>query len=334
MKNKFIKIHFDIKVFLSFLLIFLVGIGIVIAKYSESENCDSVDFEILSNSYTTEDLIEFKSIGDDGYKWEWDFGDGTNKKYVSNVLHKYDASGLYNITLKVNSSCKINRQIFIKEKVIVENINPELIPKVSFPDELRVGDIIEFSCTSNFANKWEWRFGESDKVDAISSETKYVFEEEGEHKISLIVNDDLKHAFIKTIFVLPKKENIRRNRRRSNDRVEDVLLNQIPDEPEVTVSSTEVEKIELSRKQAKKMIEDYASGNLNFEDIKQYFCSNNIKVINAKGKSSSLKNLLKSIRGKQIMVLDINLLDIKKTGCVNTLFIDMKIKGTFFWNKY
>lgn len=332
MENKNIKIHYDNKVYLSFLMIFLFGIGILVAKYMKQEDCDEIGFDIIAQTFTTGDLIEFKSIGDTNYKWEWDFGDRSQKEYVSNTLHKYDSVGLYTITLKVNNSCVVNRQLYIKERVYVKKSDLDRVPVIVFPDEIRAGDLITFECTSDYAKKWEWRFGETDKVDDISAITKYKFEEEGTYKISLIVNDDIKNALIRTIDVLPKK-NERRRRPSTIDPIDNVLLDQIPDKPDVE-ASTEVKKIKLSRKDAKKMLQDYAIGKIDYTDIKHNFCSNNIRVVNPSGKISSLKELLTAIRGKQINLIDISLYKNESTGCVKTINVDLKIKGTFFWKRY
>ncbi len=333
MKNKIIKIHYDSKVYFSFLIIFLFGIGVLVANYVKQENCDSVGFDIIAQTFTTGDLIEFKSIGDTNYKWEWDFGDRSKKEYVSNTLHKYDSIGLYNITLRVNNSCVITRQLYIKQRVYINKSEQNHIPVITFPEEIRAGDVVSFDCTSTFAKKWEWRFGESDKVDDISASTKYTFEEEGTYKISLIVNDDIKNALIKTIEVLPKRNERRSGRRSLIDPVDDVLLDQIPDEPDVD-TSTEIKKILFSRKDAKRMLEDYAIGKIDYADIKHNFCSNNIRVVNPYGKISSIKELLKEIRGKSINVADISLYKNESSGCVKTINVDLKIKGTFFWRKY
>jgi len=333
MKNKIIKIHYDNKVYFSFLIIFLFGIGVLVAKYVKQENCDDVGFDIIAQSFTTGDLIEFKSTGDNNFKWEWDFGDRSRKEFVSNTLHKYDSVGLYNITLKVNNSCVVNRQLYIKKRVYINKSELNRVPTVIFPDEIRAGELITFECTSDYAKKWEWRFDESDKVADISAITKYTFEEEGTYKISLIVNDDIKNALIKTIDVLPQKNERRRRRRSSRDPVDNVLLDQIPDKPDVD-ASTEVKKIKLSRKDAKKMLQDYAVGKIDYADIKHNFCSNNIRVVNPLGKISSLKELLTAIRGKQINLIDISLYKNESTGCVKTINVDLKIKGTFFWKRY
>jgi len=334
MKNKFIKIHYDSKVYLSFLIIFLFGIGVLATRFIKQENCDDVDFEIIAQSFTTGDLIEFKSLGDQGFKWEWDFGDNTEKMFISDVLHEYDSIGIYNITLTVNNNCKITKQIYIKAKVIEEKIDKVLIPEIIFPDLIRVDDVVTFECTSEFANKWEWRFGSaSDKVDAITPSTKYTFKEEGNYKISLVVNDNLEHALIKTINVLPKK-NERRRRRKKLDRVGGVITGNIPDAPETDTIVEEV-RIKLTRREAKKMIENYAEGKIDYADIQHYFCSSNIKVVNPMGKNSTLKQLLNTIRGKKIKMIDINLFENGNTGCVETIIINVKYHRRIIgWKTY
>ncbi len=333
MENKNIKIHYDSKVYFSFLIIFLFGMGVLVAKYMKQENCDAVGFDIIAQSFTTGNLIEFKSFGDANYKWEWDFGDRSKKEFVSNTLHKYDSVGLYTITLKMNNNCVVNRQLYIKERVYVRKSELNRVPTIIYPEEIRAGDLVTFECTSDFAKKWEWRFGEFDRVDDISEITKYKFEEEGTYKISLIVNDDIKNALVKTIDVLPKKNERRRRRRSTSDPIDNVLLNQIPDKPDIE-ASTEIKKIKLSRKDAKIMLQDYALGKIDYADIKDNFCSNNIRVVNPSGKISSMKELLTAIRGKQINLIDISLYKNESIGCIKTINVDLKIKGTFFWRRY
>jgi len=336
MKNKNMKIHYDNKIFFLFLTIFLIGAGVFLFKYIEKEDCDTVDFEMIARSFTTGDLIEFKSVGDAGYKWEWNFGDKSESEFVSNTLHKYDSVGVYTITLKVNNSCTISKQLYIKERVYVKEIDYSQVPEISFPKTMRVGDVVDFTCLSGFATKWEWRFGETDDVDAISEKAQYIFEEEGSHKISLIVNDSLRHALIKTIVVLPKKDKRKRKKRR-RDYVDDVLLGQIPDDPDADPDKESIEqdgKIKINRREAKKIIEDYAKGSIDYADIRHKFCSENIRVLNPENEVSSLKNFLTTIRGKKIKILNVSLYKNEKTGCVKTLIVNLKYKGSLFWRKY
>ncbi len=331
--NKNIKIHYDSKVYLLFFLIFLFGVGFFTYNFVKNEDCTSVDFAMISLSKTTGDLIEFKSLGRNDSKWEWNFGDGSNNEYIPDVLHKFDSAGTYNVTLKVNNSCVVSKQIHIAQSVYRENIDHEQVPTIVFPNKIRAGELIEFECVSDFATKWEWRFG-TDGVDAITKDAKHVFEEEGTYKISLVVNDNLQHVLIEKIQVLPKKGK-RRKRRRRRDRVNEVLIGQIPDDPkENNEKEEEDDMIKLTRSEAKKMLESYALGQVDYVDIKPYLCSSDIRVVNTSGKNSSLRSLLNFIRGKQIDIIDVNLYKNTETGCVKRIHIDLKYKGKLFWRKY
>ncbi len=338
MNDKFIKIHFDKKVFFTFLGIFIIGLATILLNRSRNENCEAVNFQIISNSFTTSDLIEFKSISDNGFKWEWDFGDKSDKKYVSNSIHQYKKDGIYKVTLKVNNTCVISKDVTIKKLVVKEILDKDLIPTIIFPEEIKAGEIIAFECTSEFANKWEWRFGESDKVDAIAAKTNYTFKKEGFHKISLIVNDNLKHVLIKEVIVFPRAQRVREDNGSSVDLIDEILVSQIPDSPDVDAPTTPIaeaeKKIVFERRDAITMLKNYAAGKIDYADLSHNFCTSNIKVIGKKNKKSNLKELLSAIRGNKIDVKNITLLKNKSTGCVKVISIDLKIKKGMFWKEF
>ncbi|MBO0593386.1 PKD domain-containing protein [Cellulophaga sp. E16_2] len=336
MKSNNIKTHFDRNVFLTFLVLFLVGLIMVSFKINSKVDCGNPDFKIISNSFTTEDLIEFNSIDDSGVEWEWDFGDKTSTKYQSNVAHQFKIPGTYKIALKVNGQCDVVKEITINEKK--ELISPELIPNINLPTNVKVGEEVVFSSDATFAESWEWSFGESLYVDGTDKEVKYTFKSPGEKTISLVVNDNRRHGAVRKIIVLDSRGDrvvITPNHR--VDVIESVLdgINDslvIP--PSVTVPAVTavpvVEKINVSSDEILQMLVGYSERRIDDRAIREYFTYNSIPVFNESGKRREVSELFKFIRDQKMDVKSLKLKKDQKTGKINSMTIEMKIKKGLF----
>ncbi len=336
MKSKNLKTHFDRNVFLTFLVLFCIGLILISFKINTKVDCSNADFKVISNSFTTEDLIEFKSTDGSGVEWQWSFGDNTETKFQSNVAHQFNKPGTYKISLKQNGQCEVEKEVVITEKKIL--ISPELIPNIILPRNVRVGDEVVFSNDSHFANSWQWSFGETLNIDGTNKEEKYTFKTPGEKTILLIVNGDRRHEAKQRITVLEKKERDRRPIRATPayDPIERVLDQSIPEslpeqDPEpVANTEPEVEKIVVSSDDIKQKLVGYASRNIDDRAIRAYFCYSSIPVFNKSGERHTINQLFNEIRDKKIEINNIKLVKNNKTGCVVSMTIDMKIKKGLF----
>ncbi|MCR1026308.1 PKD domain-containing protein [Cellulophaga baltica] len=336
MKSNNIKTHFDRNVFLTFLVLLVVGLILISFKINSKVDCGNPDFKIIANSFTTEDLIEFNSIDDSGVEWEWDFGDKTNTKFQSNVAHQFTKPGTYKIALRVNGQCDVVKEITINEKK--ELISPELIPNIILPTNVKVGEEVVFSSDAPFAESWQWSFGESLHIDGTNKEEKYTFKSPGEKTILLVVNGDRRHESRRRIVVLDSRGERQvitpRNRvdpiETALDNINDSLV--LP--PTVTVPEPvvepEVKKIVVSSDEILQMLVGYSERRLDDRAMRSYFCYSSIPVFNKSGKRYTVNQLFNAIRDQKIEINSLNLRKKEDTGCITSMTIDMKIKKGLF----
>ncbi|WFO16764.1 PKD domain-containing protein [Cellulophaga baltica 4] len=336
MKSNNIKTHFDRNVFLTFLVLLVVGLILISFKINSKVDCGNPDFKIIANSFTTEDLIEFNSIDDSGVEWEWDFGDKTNTKFQSNVAHQFTKPGTYKVALRVNGQCDVVKEITINEKK--ELISPELIPNIILPTNVKVGEEVVFSSDAPFAESWQWSFGESLHIDGTNKEEKYTFKSPGEKTILLVVNGDRRHESRRRIVVLDSRGERQvitpRNRvdpiETALDNINDSLVLpptiNVPD----PVVEPEVKKIVVSSDEILQMLVGYSERRLDDRAMRSYFCYSSIPVFNKSGKRYTVNQLFNAIRDQKIEINSLNLRKKEDTGCITSMTIDMKIKRGLF----
>ncbi|WP_024480873.1 PKD domain-containing protein [Cellulophaga baltica] len=337
MKSNNIKTHFDRNVFLTFLVLLVVGLILISFKINSKVDCGNPDFKIIANSFTTEDLIEFNSIDDSGVEWEWDFGDKTNTKFQSNVAHQFTKPGTYKVALRVNGQCDVVKEITINEKK--ELISPELIPNIILPTNVKVGEEVVFSSDASFAESWQWSFGESLHIDGTNKEEKYTFQSAGEKTILLVVNGDRRHESRRKITVLDKRgERTVIKSHIKEDPIQKTLSTLIPDSLKtnsritlpVVAAPPVVEKIVVSSDEILQMLVGYSERRLDDRAMRSYFCYSSIPVFNKSGKRYTVNQLFNAIRDQKIEINSLNLRKKEETGCITSMTIDMKIKKGLF----
>ncbi|HET8736899.1 MAG TPA: PKD domain-containing protein [Pricia sp.] len=306
-------------------------------------DCDEVGFEVISNSYTTEDLIEFKSIDISGVEWEWKFGDGRAPMYRSDVVHQFTEPGKYLVSLQMNGQCVATKNIVITKPR--KRIDPALIPNIILPKHVRVGEEVIFANDSDFAKRWQWSFGESRNIDGTDRLEKYTFKRPGEKTILLVVNDDLRHEAKQRITVLPAiKERKKSNISRRTDPIEAVLRQQIMDKPGVEAKKEEerkrkeeaerINRIEISQDQLQQMLMGYSNRRVDDSGIRNYFCYSNIPVFSKTGERFTVSQFFNEIRDVKMELNEIKMVRDPRTGCIKSLTVDMRTKKGLFWKKF
>ncbi|MBU2976043.1 MULTISPECIES: PKD domain-containing protein [unclassified Zobellia] len=339
MNNKSIKTHFDSNVFITFLVLLFAGLALFSFRLNSEVDCSNVDFEIISNSYTTEDLIEFKSTDASGFNWTWNFGDNEPEAYRSDVVHQFKKPGKYSVSLKMNGECVASREIVISKDKIIRDA--KLIPNIVLPKKVRVGDEVEFFNDSKFATSWQWSFGETAAVDGNDRREKYTYKTPGEKTILLVVNGDRRHEAKRILTVYPskKKERIGRSRNASAP-IENVLatIPEAPKEEEPVVEDKdnvdEPPYIEISSGEIEDMLLRYSVRNLDDISIRNYFCVTNIPVFNKSGDRFTVSQFFKAVRDVKIEIKSLKLYRDKKTGCIKSMTVDMRTKKGLFWKNF
>jgi len=339
MNNKSIKTHFDLNVFLTFLVFLLCGLALFSFRLNSKVDCTAVDFDVISNSFTVEDLIEFKSKDTSGFEWVWDFGDASEEKYRSNVVHQFKKPGKYKVTLKMNGECVAERELVVSKTKIIRS--PELIPNIVLPKFVRVGDEVEFFNDSKFAKSWQWSFGETETVDGNDRRESYTYKKPGKKTILLVVNGDRRHEAKKILTVLPPKKKPKLTPSRNVATPIQTVLYDIPEAPTVVEAPPVVEAveedpyIEITSGEIQDMLQRYSVRNLDDTSIRNYFCVSNIPVFNKGGDRFTVSQFFKAIRDvNKLEIKSLKLYRDKKTGCIKSMTADMRTKSGIFWKTF
>ncbi|MEN7551930.1 PKD domain-containing protein [Rapidithrix thailandica] len=360
-KSKSINIfsNFDLRVLVVFILILLVGLFFFFVKLNNYVDCDNAKFFVIAEKFATGEIIQFDSEISNADKWEWDFGDGSPIEKRQQALHRYQEPGIYTVSLTINGSCSMEKQIEIKS--LGEILNQARVPKIVAPKSIKVGEPVRFKYKyKGEVFSWEWSFGESGRLDKTEPAPVYMYLSPGKKTISLIVNGDVKHIAKQTVFVKPRE-----------------IVEQIYDDEEVIeayVYEKEVEKFELppgdpqkdpmeefldnvpltpmpkkekrpeepkkpalapdiSEEQFELMILQVAAQAKTKEDFAQYICDDfEIPVVKNSNKIISFAQFCKSIQGKEIKIDNLRLTK-DHLNCIDGFSIDYKVKKFFIWHK-
>ncbi|AWG24105.1 PKD domain-containing protein [Flavobacterium kingsejongi] len=328
-KTNQIKTHFDLKIIVFFIVIFIVSCGLLAFKINEKAVCTVKEFKVDAPSFRTGELITFSDDSKNSYEWRWYFGDGTKISYRSKVAHAFSKPGKYTVKLLVNNNCTVEQTITITAKNDV--LDAALFPKFKSPKIVYQGDIVKFSDSTAHAKSWEWRFGDSQKIDALEKNPSYVYKTPGEKKVSLVVNGDIKYVKYASIVVLPAKkeqkdlvkERLERRGSARGDAVKE-YFDKLPDAPK---RSPEIANIDEEK--FKKMLLGVSADQLSYENLTRYFCEDNLPLVQLKGgKSMSLKALDESVRNRGINVKKVTL-QRDKDNCVTVILLNYKYKTIF-----
>jgi hypothetical protein len=327
-KNTQIKTHFDVKIILFFVMIFVVSGALLAFEMNAEANCKLNAFNIDAPSFKAGELITFSDKSEGSYEWQWDFGDGSDISYRSKTVHSFARPGTYTVKLKVNSSCTAEKTIKITTQE--EVLNKALIPKIYAPKMAYQGQVIKFRDSTSHAKSWEWRFGDGTKIDAIERNPSHVYRIPGEKYASLVVNGDIKHVKHFKITVLPAKREKRdpvleRLERRSGSRgsaVDDYFSN-LPEEPK---RGPEIGNLTGAKFRA--LLLGISEDKLSYQNLLRYFCDDQPLVQLRNGKTISLKALDEAVRKRAIRVKTVTL-HADKDGCVNLIALDYRYKSIF-----
>lgn len=324
-----IKTHFDGKVITMMIIVFIVSCGLLAFKMNSRAACVINEFNVKAPSFKEGEIITFSDNTPGAYEWRWYFGDGTAISYRSKIGHAFSKAGKYKIKLLVNNNCTVEKEITIVPKK--EILNMALMPKFYSPKVVYQGDEVTFADSTAHSKSWEWRFGDSNKIDAIEQNPTHVYRIPGEKVVSLVVNNDIKYIAYKKITVLPtkkvKKDWVKeRISRRSDNRTDPVeeYFSQIPDAP-----SRGPEIKDLTEAKFKSMLLGVSENKLSYENMIRYFCTDDLPLVQLKkGKSISLSTLDEEIRNKSIKIRNLTLQK-DKDGCVTIIMLDYKYKSLF-----
>lgn len=326
-----LKGYFDIKVVLVFLSVFLLSSFVIIINLNNDEECRVREFKVEATSLEVGELIIFSDVSQNAHSWRWYFGDNSQISFRSKVGHIFMKEGDYLIRLIVNNECSIEKLVtIVSKKSAVDNSK---MPVFSVASHVLEGEKIDFEDRTEGAKSWEWRFGESGKVDSFDEKCSYMFTSPGVKSISLIVNNDYKHVTVKEIFVVPKKEEKIKIEKYKSDIPHNPFQN-IPDAPPEDLNApVKVAKgPEIGGTDAGKLeslLESVAKGKTSYDNFLKHFCKYNLPiVIYRDAKTSTLREFFNAVKKKGDRVKDVRIQ--KDTeDCIRVINVDKKHKHYF-----
>ncbi|KFF01745.1 PKD domain-containing protein [Chryseobacterium luteum] len=343
--------NIDPKVYASLGVLLLLGLIVLSFQYRRHVDCENAKFIVHSDEFMINRVVEFYDNTEGAKSWEWDFGDSTAVDLRQRTLHQYRKPGDYIVKLKINGNC-------VHEKLInISSISQQTgyLPAIISPNVVSVGEAVKFDAEKEGGESWEWSFGENGGTDALDKNPSYQFKSVGEKKITLIVNGDVEHTAVKTIYVAPKtiiaKQKIDMKSYEferphvafslpvgsaQKDPLVD-MLQYIPVSPKSKLKkdsiSIENKAPEISNEQLQLLLNQVAAQLKTKDDFKDYLCGKyDIPVVVNDKKLIPFDQFCQLIAGKKIKITALRINKDQK-NCIQNLNIQYKVKKMMIWMK-
>ncbi|MCS3532790.1 PKD domain-containing protein [Chryseobacterium sp. JUb7] len=341
----------DYRIYLSFGILLLVSVLFLLYQFTRHVDCDDANFIVHADEYVINRVVDYQDNTKGAKTWEWDFGDSTVVDKRQITFHKYRKPGDYIVKLKINGSC-------IHEKMItISSISQDTgyLPVIMSPNVVTVGENVQFNAEKQGGESWEWSFGETSSTDALGKTPVYKFKSVGDKKITLIVNGDIEHIAVKTIYVAPKTIKAKQKIDISSYEFEKPaeafslprgaaqkdplvdMLQYIPVSPKSKSKKdsliTEKKAPEISNEQFQLLLNQVAAQAKTKDDFKEYVCGNyDIPVVINDKKLMPFGQFCQSIMGKKIKITALRLNKDSK-NCIQNINVQYKVKKMMIWIK-
>jgi hypothetical protein len=320
--------YIDRSVILFFIITIFITATVFAYRYINYIPCEIVEFDINAKNYRAGEIIRFKDNTKGASKREWDFGDSTKTRSGLSPFHTYEKPGKYNIKLKINGQCEGIKTITIKEKVFI--LDSTKLANFKAPASIKVGEVLKLKDNTKDARKWEWRFGETAKVNSTKKNPQYIYESPGLKTITLVVNDDNRYTTRKKIKVLPnnKKTSAPKKRiirsKQSSSNIKYAPIDVIKDAPKIEFKAPDIRNSEFATK-----ILAVANRKASARDFSAYLCDNLQLPMSVKGKTTTFIEFCEKIKGKSIKIKELELFKNKKNNCIEYITIKYSKTGIF-----
>lgn len=320
---------FDRSVYFTIGIMCLLSIVICGYKLIGYEDCTTVSFSVNAAQTITGRLIRFIDLTPGARAWEWDFGDSSTVSHEKSPLHIYNRAGTYEVSLRVNGRC------YAAKKLTVFNDRPSLpdsanFPRFSAPLTATVGETVYFADNTPGSQRWQWSFGESLRPDDTTRAPGYTYRTPGIKTVTLVVNGREQYRTSQriTVFAKPLQAPAGNMAPRKSYRYkakEEPQVSAAPLPPPITPVKEE-KAPELSRIQLENWLMQISEEKLTPIVLQPYVCNSPDIPVRVNGKSSTLKAFCNEIRGKKIMIRNLDMSRNEENGCITYIRIDYKRK--------
>lgn len=329
-KAENLSTYIDRNVIVMMVVILLLSVSVLSFKIVNYYPCDDVGIVVdLDREVRVGEFVKFStSVDVVDRELKWNFGDSITMSNVNSISHSFDVPGTYNISLNINGTCEKYQEIVVLEKKKL--LDPSKIPNFELPDNITVGEelvVVDTNTTIN-GKKWEWRFGETYKVNSEGRTATYIYETSGLKKITLVVNGDIDHQATKMIDVFPKpEEEIIIADVTPPDSGDDITIQTIDfNRPPEGGGEEEEEIIKapfISEKGFELKLMQVAKDKTTEREFLKYFCGDITRDILANGKEISFQKFCNDRKGKKMRINSLELFKDER-GCIKTISIKYK----------
>ncbi|WP_452224804.1 PKD domain-containing protein [Lacinutrix chionoecetis] len=319
--------HMDKTVKYLFIFAFLTSATVLGYHFNNRSSCNEVVFKTDAENYAVGEAIVFNDLTLEAEKWQWTFGDNTSS-FQKNPAHYFEKPGNYDVELIVNGNCVGIQTVEIKEAIKV--VDSTKFPVFDIPNSIRVGEKLILKDKTNNASSWEWRFGETARVDNENRTATYVYKESGLYTVKLVVNNDLDYITKKKIRVLEplEEKSVMDNRNRRTKFVKDWNIKDNPidynEDGEVVTDNKPTTAPNITEQNFSRMLLQVADGNKTALDFKIYFCGDTNKSVVVNKKTMSFTVLCQKIANKNIKIKSLELDKEKGTNCIQNISLIYK----------
>ncbi len=322
-------------------IIFVVGAVVFIAlliigfKYffSGAEDCTKAIFTISERKVIAGGEISFKDETPGAKQWKWDMGDGSGTFETAEGKYKYDNPGRYIISLIINNKIECKDTFTVVVESLVEETVSKPTAAISGPAEGKVGEKLEFTCVSEGATKFDWKFGYSGRIDAREQKATYTYKMAGTFQISC--STDVSDPVYKTV-VIKKPEPVQEVKPVVKDAPKDKVQKQNspppPPPPPPPTNTKNVSTIELKNR----LNEIADNGSLNYNNNREWIADNfkdnqntEVKLIrDGKTETKKLASFINECKANagQLQITLVEMTTDKKTGKILSATITYKYK--------
>jgi len=203
-KSSFFRL--DEQVFFTMGGLCILSLIIMAFQFASHTPCSPVKIAVNSTSLVTGNIIRFNAATQQGKTFSWNFGDGSAKEEeISITNHEYKYAGRYTVTVLVNGQCSDMQDVVISEAKVIVNINLQPLISAEPGDTAYVNLPVQFSDVSTASTKWEWRFGQTNSIDATDKSPSYTYTVPGRKTVTLKVNDRNDMTVSYSIMVIDKQ---------------------------------------------------------------------------------------------------------------------------------
>ena len=328
-EKKITHYHMDKTVKYLFIIAFFTSASVLGYHINNRSSCNEVTFTTEAKNHAVDEAIVFNDLTLESEKWQWAFGDNSSS-FQKNPVHYYKKPGIYDIELIVNGNCVGFKTVEITEAIKV--VDSTKFPVFEIQKTIRVGEKLILKDLTENASSWEWRFGETPRIDDKNRTATYIYKESGLYTVKLIVNNDLDYITKKKIRVLEKKEkaSVLDNRSRRTKHVKDWNIKDNPldydpnkNDSDVTVSKPKTAP-NITDKNFKRMLLQVADGTKTALNFKIYFCGDINKTVTVNKKTMSFTVLCQKIANKKIGIKSLELDKEKGTNCIKNVSLIYK----------